>query len=659
MFARFWRQIVRLPIESRLALLGLALLAPAMTATGLAAREPSPAAEPAAAPGPSPGATAPEAAPQAPTSGSVHPDAPAAPPAPEVSIAITRLRVGAPPFAWAEGSREERGSPRLATFVTDSDRRCTVVAWARVQGAQPEEIRWTVTPPPGFGLPAVGLPAGPRLRVALERPAGNPKGGGGPLTITVCATIERDRQTFAASETVTQDERDQMRQEYVDLRREIVPERYRFLDATAYEEIYGKRFPQIRFEELNWSVNPDTGARFRYAIIAQRLLEGLTRARAIYGRPLLFSSGYRNPTRQVEVHAPVKESLHQYGLAADLSVFPDTAQPRTGRTAPNEADWLYFAESACAAGAQWVEPMTECAVNTPDCHLHMDFRTDGPRSAVIVLQGRVRDAESGEPVAGAEVKLGGMPNRTDAGGRFLVRNVLTPRERPVEVLAQGYQPLTQTVPVTAGLNGIDLRLESGPRPRLTATVARIAWQNERAGTVVAEVCLRNKGERAARTLAVAPARPAAASPAILVTPPQLAELPVGAESRMRLTFKVEPAAPQPQKVVLRLAAEDPDGVPRTQRLVLFCTPPGPTPPTAVPSFPQPKHAEIGAAALVAAAAAAAAARRRPTQPQPPAKAPAPAQSREPVAAPSQEPVPPQGLPEEPSLPALPGKRDDR
>jgi Carboxypeptidase regulatory-like domain/Peptidase M15 len=656
MLARFWRQIVRLPIEARFALLGLALLAPAMTAKGLAARVPAPAAEPEAARGPAaPSGTPPEATPPAP--GRPAPEAPAERGAPEVSIAITRLRVGAPPFTWAEGAPEERGGRRLATFVTDSDRRCTVVAWARAQGAQPEEIRWTVTPPAGFGLPAAGLPSGPRLRVALERPAGNPKGGGGPLTITVRAAVERDGRTFEASETVTQDERDQMRQEYVDLRREIVPERYHFLDAAAYEQIYGKRFPQIRFEELNWSVNPDTGEHFRYAIIAQRLLEGLARARAIYGRPLLFSSGYRNPTRQVEVHAPVKESLHQYGLAADLSVFPDTAQPHTGRTSPNEGDWLYFAESACAAGAQWVEPMTDCAVNTPGCHLHMDFRPDGPRTAVVVLQGRVLDAESGEPVAGAEVKLGGMPSRTDAGGRFCLRNVLTPRERPVDVLAQGYQPLTQTVPVTAGVNGIDLHLASGPRPRLTATVERVAWQNERAGTVVAAVCLRNKGQRAARSVAVAPVTPAAA-PAILVTPPQLAGLPVGAQSRVRLSFKVEPAtAPPPAKVVLRLAAEDPDGVPRTQRLVLFCTPPAPTPPATVPSLPQPKHAEIGAAALVAAAAAAAAARRRPPQPQPPAKAAAPA--REPVAAPSHEPVPPQGLPEEPSLPALPGQRDDR
>src|SRR5262249_48982053 len=149
--------------------------------------------------------------------------------------------------------------------------------------------------------------------------------------------------------------------------------RYRFLDAATYADRYGKAFPQFRFEELNWSVNPAMGKRYNYAIIGQRLLEGLARARAIYGRPLIFYSGYRNPTRQVEVHAPVKESLHQYGLAADLAVFPDTTPPLSGRTAPNEWDWLYFAESACAAGAHWVEPMTECDVNTPGCHLHMDF----------------------------------------------------------------------------------------------------------------------------------------------------------------------------------------------------------------------------------------------------------------------------------------------
>src|SRR5262249_32953406 len=160
---------LRLPLAARFGLLGLALLCPALTAAGLAARDPSPS-EPALPPSP-------QLAPSRTT-------APAAPPKPaDASIAITRLRVGAPPFAWTEAApaglkAAPRRGRRLATFITDSDRRCTVVAWARVAGAPPEAVRWSVTPPAGFALPATGLPSGPTLRVVLERPAGNPQGGG-------------------------------------------------------------------------------------------------------------------------------------------------------------------------------------------------------------------------------------------------------------------------------------------------------------------------------------------------------------------------------------------------------------------------------------------------------------------------------------------------
>jgi hypothetical protein len=157
---------------------------------------------------------------------------------------------------------------------------------------------------------------------------------------------------------------------------------------------------------------------------------------------------------------------------------------------------------------------------------------------------------------------------------------------------------------------------------------------------------------------VAPVTPAGAPPAIGLTPRQIVDLAVGAESRVRLTFKVEPGAVrQSEKIVLRLAGEDPDGVSRTQRLVLVWTPPAATPPASEPAFGKPAHAEIGAAALAAAAAAAAAgARRRPTKALQPAKPQEPSPSPEPASGTARDPVPPQRLPEEPSPIGMPEKQ---
>jgi hypothetical protein len=607
MLARIANRLARTPRPIRDSLVALGLLCPVVAlACAVGSQDPEPAAEP----------PAPAAPPLVgPTDPSDPPD-PSAPP----TVAITQLRIGAAPFAWSK----EAGVPggrRLQSFITDTDTTCTVVAWAKAKGVAPESIRWAVTPPAGFALPAGPMPTGPKLRVLLTRAAGTPKGGGGPLSIIVRAVVQKNGRTVDDTATVTQDERDQMRQEYVDLRRADVPERHRFLDAAAYQQRYGRLYPMVRFEELNFSVNPATGGRYQYIIVSERLLQGLARARAIYGRELIFSSGYRNPTRQVEVHAPVKESLHQYGLAADLVVFPDIALPKTGRAAPNEADWLRFAESAVAAGASWVEPMTECDVNTVGCHLHMDFRPDGPRSRVLTLRGRVLDDETGEPVAGALVTFAGMPSRTDESGAFVVRNVLTPRERPVEVTAQGYQPLSQAVTTPDNPSPVNLRLKSGPRPRLAATFERAIWRNESAGIAVAEFRLRNRGDRAAQNLDLIPTDPAGLTTLVGLIPHRISAIQSAAGERLRLTVKVKPEAkPRPRPLVLRVAAIDPDGVARPQRLVCAWTPPAATPPAAT----IPRRDEISAAAVAAGAAgivgaagvfgAAAVARRRQARP---------------------------------------------
>ncbi len=220
---------------------------------------------------------------------------------------LTSLCVGPGPRVFAPGRHV------VATFITDDGESGHVMATARLAAASGSPlIHWSVVAPGGFQVPAEGNWTGPRLDVLLRRPGGNPGGRGGPLSLTVQAHVQVDEQEYTARETVVQDELDQLRQEYVDLERHTVPDRSEFVDATSFAARYGRRYPWLHFEDLNWSVNPNTRLRYSYAIIRPELLQGLDRVRQAYGG-IVINSGYRNPVRQVEVHAPVPESLHQYG----------------------------------------------------------------------------------------------------------------------------------------------------------------------------------------------------------------------------------------------------------------------------------------------------------------------------------------------------------
>jgi hypothetical protein len=533
----------------------------------------------------------------------VEPERPAAPaaqaPMAEEAgpLEITVLRVGRAPFAWSEPDARTGRRP-LLSFITDDAGTCRVAAWARVLGlpAASREIRWRIEPPAGFTL--AGEPgAGAELRAVLTRPEA-PAPDGGPLTITVRASVELEGRRYEVTQTVAQDTRDQMRQEYVDLGREVVPERQKFLDAAEFAQRFGKRFPTIQFEEINFSLNSATGERYPYALVTDVLMLGLKRAQRLLGTEFHFTSGYRNPRRQEQVHAPVDESQHQYGYAADLLV-----RPGEGREAPNEADWLRMAEAACAVGAHFVEPMTLCHVNTTSCHLHMDFRESGVVTVPVRVKGVVRDSVTGQPIAGAVVTLAGMPARTGPNGYFAVRNVLSARERPLEVEAAGYLPTTQTVTVAAGTTEAQLALEPGPRPALAVTAGQAAWKNEAAGVGTLELRLENTG-----AVDAADVRLRAAG--FQVAPERVPSLPVGKVFKLTLFFRRERGGePAPLQVALESAYTGPDGYLGNQSLAVEAAAPAwttlPLPPEATrpAASPATRPNALSAAAGVGSTAA--------------------------------------------------------
>lgn len=355
-------------------------------------------------------------------------------------LQLRSVRIGAEPYAWAAPGQA------VKSFITNDPRLLEVAAEARISGrTEPAgKIEWEITPPVGFQVPEDAELTGPTLRVRLVRELGNSTGAGAPLSLTLSAVDVSDRKHLQASITVTQDLRDRLRQEYVDLERAEVPARKDMLDEDQFRRAYGKKYPDVTFAELNFSKQPDNEERYPVILAAESLVRTVQQLRAEYPLPVTLSSGFRNPVRQVEVHAVVGESHHQYGRAADLSVAPDSAPPKNGRTIAYPGDWLRLAAACLRAGGVWIEPMTECHVYTAGCHVHVDVREAGVQSRLVKITGVVTAAD-GLAVPGATVRLAGMEVLTNAVGAYELKHVLTPREYPLEVALPQHEPITRTV----------------------------------------------------------------------------------------------------------------------------------------------------------------------------------------------------------------------
>jgi hypothetical protein len=408
------------------------------------------------------------------------------------------LRAGEAPYPWAIPGKIAR------SFVTNTPNTLEVIALAGLT-ARPElaeQIQWEVIPPAGFQLPPASDLRGPKLLLQLSRPNGNPDGSGEPLSLTVRARVVVDGRTEVRMATLTQDLRDRLRQEYVDLERAYVPSRRDLLDEQQFKLAYGKKYPGVAFASLNWSRLPGKEERYPVILAREELVRTIEQTQALYGRPVVVSSGFRNPVRQVEVHGSVAESHHQYGRAVDLYVAPDSAAPKTGRDYASEGDWLRLAAATMRGGGGWVEPMTACHVNTNGCHVHVDVREQGVRTEVVQVNGKITDA-AGLPVPDATVKLAGMPAKTNHWGLFSLKHVLTPKEYELTVEAPGRGVRTERLTVGGALTTLAMRLPSDPNPALVARVDGARYGPS--GKVSVRISVRNAGPSAALGLRFAAA----------------------------------------------------------------------------------------------------------------------------------------------------------
>lgn len=501
-------------------------------------------------------------------------------------VQIVSLRAGPAAIPAGRASRALRGAAGIArTFVTESASSLQISAVARIPG-HPDwnsRITWEVTPPAGFVLPGGDLPPGPTLAVLLDRPGGNPGGLGSPLAFTVTAFVPDEAGAQPAQVTVEQDLLDRLRQEYVDLNRSVVPGRGEFLDAVAFQRRFGRRYPRVTFEDLNWSRLPGSEVRYPFVLATEALVRTIHETRRLYG-PVTVSSGFRNPVRQLVVHGSVGESHHQYGRAADLHVAPDSSPPRTGRAIATELDWFRLASTALRAGGVWIEPMLACHVNTAGCHVHVDVREAGAASAVVRVTGRITDSW-GNPIPGAVVRMAGMPAVTNAGGIYHLKHVVTAAQQTLEVMKDGRPLAADEVTLSGGITTVSVQLP----PTGSAFAARSVLPTApRAAAASPQTSV-------LPNITSAPADPNAAgsAPGLPVPSARLApQSPAQPAARVPLT----PASPQPPSVL----PSSPEPSEPSLRLPLTPNSTRPTPTTGAPPQSPTRPGSMSDAAAAAA-----------------------------------------------------------
>ncbi|MFL6197864.1 MAG: carboxypeptidase regulatory-like domain-containing protein [Thermoanaerobaculia bacterium] len=151
-----------------------------------------------------------------------------------------------------------------------------------------------------------------------------------------------------------------------------------------------------------------------------------------------------------------------------------------------------FAFAEVAPGAVALEASAEGFL--PPEPVELQVPSDGEVRLVLgrgaVVAGSITNA-TGEPVAGAQVRIGGTRSESDAEGRYRLAGI-PPGPAPLAVSHPAYKPKGQPVDVQPGENRADVMLERG------ASVSGRVVDEAGVSRPGAELTLRNRGERGLR-----------------------------------------------------------------------------------------------------------------------------------------------------------------
>lgn len=157
---------------------------------------------------------------------------------------------------------------------------------------------------------------------------------------------------------VVQDEKDQLRQEYVDMEKKIIPK---------WEELIDKG-DTAHFSVSQFNASQKVGGG-EYKYILCKVLDKLEKVRSKAGNiPMTINSGFRNPYKHhVKLGLKTKESPHLYGMAADISL-----DDFNGDKKIDETDRVLINTPAKVLGA-CIEP-----ANKTKTWIHLDWRGTCP-----------------------------------------------------------------------------------------------------------------------------------------------------------------------------------------------------------------------------------------------------------------------------------------
>ena len=246
-------------------------------------------------------------------------------------VEITEVRISGFIIRSIDGDTV-KANPEAATFVTEEPMGEPV--WIEADATtgsrnMDDQVIWTMIDNPddaissGTPIPATSPQAGGTMTYTFNSPTvpiPAPTGRGGPLSYQIMASIISG-QEFNDKIIITQDHKDQLRQQYIDL------------DYNYYEGMPNRNVLSQNIGNATWpnSELRDSTSPGGYGWFQNNILTVITNLRNDYNHPLTCvstnGSGYRSPSHNQDVStATIKESsYHAYGRAADIHV-PDVDQ---------------------------------------------------------------------------------------------------------------------------------------------------------------------------------------------------------------------------------------------------------------------------------------------------------------------------------------------
>ncbi len=213
-----------------------------------------------------------------------------------------------------------RANPEAATFVTEDPMGEPVVIEVDASTGgrnMDDQVIWTMVDNPddaissGTPIPISSPQAGPTMTYSfnpISIPAAT-SGRGGPLSYQIMASIVSGVE-FNDKIIITQDEIDQIRQEYIDISKRTDDRRYKgpLPAGGVFTNSVRSEFNSSDYNYwiVNWQIN---------------LADKFDDLEAAYGSDIGLTSGYRNPAKQLKTrnNTGKANSFHVYGMAIDYN----------------------------------------------------------------------------------------------------------------------------------------------------------------------------------------------------------------------------------------------------------------------------------------------------------------------------------------------------